>query len=281
VFTNGVWSGLVTVMQPVAAPGVTLVPDDGSGHSGASGVFAVLTNHPPVPNSMSLVANQDTPLPLTLTASDFENDPLTFAIAAQPAKGTLSGSGANLTYLGNTNYFGPDQFSFRVDDGHGNTATGQVSIVVASVPGLGVSQLAMQRQTNGQLQLSLQGKPYERYTILASQDLVHWTALTNLIATNGVLPFIDPNASLYPYRFYRAALQITWPQISSPHLVPGAGFQLSYPGDVGRIYQVLASTNLVDWSILTNVTSVTTSNFFNDPDAINYRWRFYRARPAP
>jgi len=41
-FTSGVWSGQVTVGE--FAPGVHLLADDGSGHTGASGVFDVFSN---------------------------------------------------------------------------------------------------------------------------------------------------------------------------------------------------------------------------------------------
>ncbi len=154
VLTNGVWSGQLTVMQPAA--GVFLVPDDGNGHSGASTVFAVLTNHPPVVNSLSFVINEDTSQPITLSAYDPDGDALTGGIANSPTNGTVTGSVPNFTYTPNADYWGPDKFFFFVNDGKGNSVTGSVAITVVAMTDLGYSRLSLER-TNGQFQLGLAG----------------------------------------------------------------------------------------------------------------------------
>ncbi len=56
---------------------------------------------------------------------------------------------------------------------------------------------------------------------------------------------------------------------------------MSFSGDIGRNYQVLASTNLVDWVVLTNMTATGLSTTFTDSGASSYPRRFYRARPSP
>jgi hypothetical protein len=278
MLTNGVWSGPLTVLQPAA--GVFLATDDGDGHSGASAVFAVLTNHPPVVNSLSLLVNEDTPLPITLTASDAEQDTLTFGVATPPTNGILTGTAPNLTYIPNTNYWGPEGFTFFVNDGKGNSVTGQVAITVIAVTDFGFSRLGLQR-TNGQLQLGLVGEPYERYRIEASPDLVHWAVVTNLIPTNGVLPFIDPAAPLYPCRFYRSVLMGAAPQLSSARVLTGGQFQLNLGANVGRRCEVAASTNLTDWVALTNLIMAEPAMPFIDPKAADLARRFYRARILP
>src|SRR5581483_6870662 len=52
----------------------------------------------PVANSQSLSVHSFGALPVTLTATDADNDPLTYTIVSPPAHGSLSGSGANLSY---------------------------------------------------------------------------------------------------------------------------------------------------------------------------------------
>jgi Bacterial lectin len=52
---------------------------------------------------------------------------------------------------------------------------------------------------------------------------------------------------------------------------PSFGFLL--PGDIGLTHEIEASTNLVQWSPLTNA-----SLYFRDPDSTNYDRRFYRFR---
>jgi hypothetical protein len=48
------------------------------------------------------------------------------------------------------------------------------------------------------------GIPEQRYRIQAATDLVNWaTIATNLSGTNGVVIYLDPDATNYPRRFYR------------------------------------------------------------------------------
>ncbi|MGC8885987.1 MAG: Ig-like domain-containing protein, partial [Verrucomicrobiia bacterium] len=49
-------------------------------------------NDAPVANPQTVTTPEDTAVSITLTGSDIENDPLTFAIVDQPAHGTLSGT---------------------------------------------------------------------------------------------------------------------------------------------------------------------------------------------
>src|SRR5207253_2713552 len=79
--SNGTWNGMATILQP--GSGLAFAVDDGSGHTGVSGAFAVLTNRIPVANSISVLVTEDTPKDITLTGSDPENDPITFGIATQ------------------------------------------------------------------------------------------------------------------------------------------------------------------------------------------------------
>jgi hypothetical protein len=236
---------------------------------------------PPMANSQSVLVIEDTPKAITLTGSDSEGYALTFSVLARPTNGVLTGIAPSLVYQPATNYFGADNFSFRVDDGFGNSATGQVTITVALARNPGPARLALGGWTNGQLGCSLLGEPSEHYRIEASPDLVHWVTLTNLIPVSGPLAFLDPDAVHFPQRFYRAVLQITLPQISSPSFLANAGLQLNFSGDIGRSYQVLASTNLADWVVLTNMTATGLSTPFTDAGASAYARRFYRARPSP
>ncbi|HZL43342.1 MAG TPA: hypothetical protein VFD66_08675 [Verrucomicrobiae bacterium] len=44
---------------------------------------------------------------------------------------------------------------------------------------------------------------------------------------------------------------------------------------------IVASTNLVDWVTLTNLTATDTNVLFGDPSVTNFTRRFYRVRLAP
>ena len=76
---------------------------------------------------------EDTAKAVTLTATDADNDPLTYTIVSGPQNGTLSGNGTNQTYTPNANYNGSDSFTFTVNDGTGDSNIATVSITVTPV----------------------------------------------------------------------------------------------------------------------------------------------------
>lgn len=88
----------------------------------------------PVANPQSVTTTQDTAKPITLTGSDGDNDPLSFAVAQQPAHGSLSGTAPNVTYTPTTGYTGADSFTFTVNDGTSTSPAATVSITV-NLPG--------------------------------------------------------------------------------------------------------------------------------------------------
>ena len=91
------------------------------------------SNTAPTAQAQSVNTNEDTPLGITLTASDPNvNNVLTYSVTEQPVNGILSGSGANLTYTPNANFHGGDSIMFEVSDG-GATSSASISINVASV----------------------------------------------------------------------------------------------------------------------------------------------------
>ena len=116
------------------------VNDGGSQDSNTSTVNISVTevNDSPSANAQSVNTNANTPVAVTLTGNDIETaaENLVFEVTANPSHGSLSGSGANLTYTADTNYSGPDSFEFTVrDNGDGaspasTSAAATVSITV-------------------------------------------------------------------------------------------------------------------------------------------------------
>src|SRR5205823_127177 len=76
---------------------------------------------------------EDTAKAITLAGTDVDGDALTFAIATNPAHGTLTGTGANRTYTPDTNYNGPDSFTFTANEIARASCTATVSITVTAV----------------------------------------------------------------------------------------------------------------------------------------------------
>src|SRR5207253_10737798 len=90
-------------------------------------------NDPPVAAAQSVTTNQDTAKAITLTASDVDGDPLTYAMVTPATHGTLSGVAPNVTYTSAAGYFGPDSFTFKANDGTVDSAVATVSLTVVHV----------------------------------------------------------------------------------------------------------------------------------------------------
>jgi hypothetical protein len=91
------------------------------------------SNPPPVANNQAITVNKNTQQAITLTATDPNNDPLTYTVLTQPAHGTLTGTAPNLNYNPDTDYVGADSFTFKVNDGSVDSNTATVSITVEDV----------------------------------------------------------------------------------------------------------------------------------------------------
>ncbi len=91
-------------------------------------------NTAPTAENQNVSVVEDTPKLITLTGSDPDlGDTLTFSIVASPAHGSLSGTGAGQTYTPNSNYNGPDSFTFQIFDGTDYSNVATISITVTPV----------------------------------------------------------------------------------------------------------------------------------------------------
>lgn len=112
----------------------TFKVNDGTVDSEPATVSITVTpvNHPPVADSQSVATDEDVSIAITLTASDVDDDALTYSIV-EPSHGTLSGTAPNVTYTPNANYNGSDSFTFKVSDGKAESKSATVSITVNAV----------------------------------------------------------------------------------------------------------------------------------------------------
>ena len=120
---------------PTIVVGAPLAGDSNAGEyqNGAAYVFASASNTAPVANPQSVTTVEDTAVAITLSGSDAEAAPLTFAVVSGPANGTLSGTPPNLTYAPNLNFNGSDSFTFKANDGELDSAPATVSITITPV----------------------------------------------------------------------------------------------------------------------------------------------------
>ena len=93
-------------------------------------ITKTIGNSPPVANNQAVAVNKNTAKAVTLTATDPNNDPLTYSIVTPPAHGILTGTAPNLMYNPTTGYVGPDSFTFKANDGTTDSNIATVSITV-------------------------------------------------------------------------------------------------------------------------------------------------------
>jgi hypothetical protein len=98
-------------------------------------VFVHVTSVEDIPEaySQSVSTSEDTPVAITLAGFDGDLDPITYSIVNGPANGSLGGTGSNLVYTPSLNFNGTDFFTFKVNDGKGDSAPATVSITVTAV----------------------------------------------------------------------------------------------------------------------------------------------------
>ncbi len=87
----------------------------------------------PDADNQDLTTNEDVPLDITLTGTGLEPGPVTWTIVDEPLNGTLTGEAPNLTYTPAVDYYGPDSFTFTVDDGLNPSDSATITIEVVPV----------------------------------------------------------------------------------------------------------------------------------------------------
>ena len=144
----------VVAMQPAhgvlsgTAPNLTYTPaanfagtdtftfksNDGRLDSPVATVTLVVTpvNDAPIASAQSVTTDEDTALPLVLSAIEPDGEALTYTVVL-PAHGALSGAAPNLTYTPVVDFHGADSFTFKVSDGTLESAVVTISITVTPV----------------------------------------------------------------------------------------------------------------------------------------------------
>ncbi|MHB8834492.1 MAG: tandem-95 repeat protein [Candidatus Methylomirabilia bacterium] len=80
-----------------------------------------------------VTTSEDTATPITLIATDADNDPLTYTVVTGPEHGSVSGISPNITYTPERDYYGSDCLTFKADDGQADSNVATVTITVTPV----------------------------------------------------------------------------------------------------------------------------------------------------
>ncbi|MBN8587765.1 MAG: tandem-95 repeat protein [Rhodothermia bacterium] len=158
--------------------------DPAGATSGAATVTLTIrpVNDPPIAQPDRYSTNEDTQVILNLVAndSDVDGDVLTVGVVSQPTNGTLGfDQQNNRVYKPNANFFGADQFTYRVTDTSGATSvTVAVDITVVSVNDAPIANNDVYQATAGTtLDILTPG-------VLANDTDVEQTVLTAVLVTN-------------------------------------------------------------------------------------------------
>ncbi len=110
---------------------------DGNGGSGTATVSVTVTAVNDSPNGgddfASVAEDGSTSVSVLANDSDADGDTLVVTAVTQGVHGTVSFTGASVTYIPSANYNGGDTFTYTIVDGNGGSATATVSVTVTAV----------------------------------------------------------------------------------------------------------------------------------------------------
>ncbi|MCL1038530.1 Ig-like domain-containing protein [Shewanella submarina] len=114
------------------ADSFTFKVNDGTEDSAAATVTLTIAavNDLPTANAQSVTVTEDIAKAITLSGADVDGDNLTYSLVSSPSNGVLTGTIPNFSYTPNADYNGADSFSFKVNDGSGDSNTAMISINV-------------------------------------------------------------------------------------------------------------------------------------------------------
>jgi hypothetical protein len=141
--------------------------------------------------------------------------------------------------------------------------------------------ISCQYLADGRLSLSVFGQVGHNYTLLASTNLVNWVPILSFACTNALMDVFDPDATNFSARFYRLAPPTAVSGLAlglgSAQPLSSNGLDLVLFSLAGLEYRIDASSDLLNWTVVTNFVSTNATMHFMDSSATNYSQRFYRA----
>ena len=142
---------------------------------------------PPVADNQLISIDEDTTKSITLTATDPNQDPITYSIVSFPTRGKLSGNAPNLVYTPDPNFNGADSFRFKASDAQFDSNIAIVFIMVQpvnDVPVVTGRTVSAFTETSTQIQLLATDADGDTLTVSSISSPTHGTVTVHgLIAT--------------------------------------------------------------------------------------------------
>ena len=124
------------VFTVAAAYEVTLTVTDNKGAQAQAKKAITINNTAPKATNKTLALKEDSTVRGILSATDANNDPVTFSLVTLPKHGKatlVNASTGAFTYRPAANYYGKDSFTYRARDGKLNSAAATVAITIKPV----------------------------------------------------------------------------------------------------------------------------------------------------
>jgi len=243
----------------VVAPGVGYQLQATAGASAGwvapafSAPFTVVAgNTRPVATPLNVSTTANVAVAITLAGTDAELSPLTFAVVTPPAHGSLTGTVPDLSYTPFANYYGPDSFTFTVNDGAFTSNAATVTITVGAgftittpslpdgIVGQNYSQCVNTANSSGPLAWSISGgTPPPGIALNVSTGCFDWA--TSKPVTPGVFTFTVQAAELSGAQRTATAGYIVGIHAIDQQSNGAAGATAIMLGDGRRVAQVFTS----------------------------------------
>jgi uncharacterized protein (TIGR03790 family) len=169
---------------------------------------------------------------------------------------------------------------FELVDSDATLAEPRTYLAAPSTVSLSSSVSAAGWTGDGQFRVQLSSTPGISNVLQASTNLFDWTAVyTNVVG--GSIEFMDPEAALFPSRFYRVALPpaTPTPYLHSMGVNASNQFGIEITSPTNRPYVLQASSDFISWSdVLTNDSG--SDDQFLDGAYPEQPLRYYRTRSA-
>ena len=161
--------------------------------------ITVAANSPPEASNDNGTTRVNTTLPISLFASDADDDPLTISIVTGPTHGSLTScADGSCTYTPNAGYTGPDSFTWKANDGFedSNTATFSITVEPNTPP-----------EASDQTRTTVEGLP-----VAIVLEAIDADALTYAIYSpaHGTLTGTAPHLTYTPGAGYTGPDSFTW-----------------------------------------------------------------------
>ena len=174
----------------------TIDDDDGEPSIEATVSLTITpVNDAPIADNGTLTIDEDIGSGGTLSASDVENNPLTYSIVGNGSKGTVvitSATTGAYTYTPNLDANGPDSFTFRVNDGLADSNTATVNITINPINDAPVAE-------NGALALDEDALPTVGALVATDVDDVSVTYSLVINGSKGTAVITDAVNGVYEY----------------------------------------------------------------------------------